>query len=62
MCPKERLTQFGNKMSAITMTWGIAGLTALGVITRPFSWPEAIWAVVGAALLIAFGLIGLGDV
>ncbi|MBB4237725.1 arsenical pump membrane protein [Rhizobium esperanzae] len=43
------------------LTWGIAGLTALGVITRPFAWPEAIWAFVGAALLIVFGMIGLGD-
>jgi len=50
--------RFGNTMSALTMTWGIAGLTALGVITRPFAWPEAIWAVVGALLLVGLGLIG----
>lgn len=48
-------------MNALTMTWGIAGLTALGVITRPFAWPEAIWAVLGAVLLVALGLIDLAD-
>jgi arsenical pump membrane protein len=48
-------------MNALTMTWGIAGLTALGVITRPFAWPEAIWAVVGALLLLGLGLIGPTD-
>jgi arsenical pump membrane protein len=39
------------------LTWSIAALTALAVITRPFRWPEAIWAVLGAALLLALGLI-----
>jgi arsenical pump membrane protein len=48
-------------MNALTMTWGIAGLTALGVITRPFAWPEAIWAVVGAVSLVVLGLIGPTD-
>jgi arsenical pump membrane protein len=48
-------------MQALTMTWAIAGLTALGVITRPFGWPEAIWAVLGALLLLALGLIGVSD-
>lgn len=45
-------------MNALAMTWGVAGLTALGVITRPFAWPEAIWAVGGALLLVGLGLIG----
>ncbi|WP_296435336.1 arsenic transporter [Rhizobium sp. UBA1881] len=48
-------------MNALTITWGIAGLTALGVITKPFAWPEAIWAVLGALMLIAFGLISPSD-
>ena len=38
-------------------TWGIATLATLGVILRPFSWPEAIWAVLGAALLVVLGLL-----
>jgi arsenical pump membrane protein len=48
-------------MNALTMTWGIAGLTAIGVITRPFAWPEAVWAVLGAVLLVVLGLIGPAD-
>ncbi|MBB6507412.1 arsenical pump membrane protein [Rhizobium soli] len=48
-------------MNALTLTWSIAGLTALGVITRPFAWPEAIWAVLGASLLLALGLIAPWD-
>lgn len=48
-------------MNTLTMTWGIAGLTAFGVITRPFAWPEAIWAVLGAFLLVGFGFIGPAD-
>ena len=48
-------------MNSLAMTWAIAGLTALGVITRPFAWPEAIWAVLGAALLLAMGLISPAD-
>jgi arsenical pump membrane protein len=38
-------------------TWGIAGLATAGVITRPFSWPEFVWAVAGAALLLLLGLL-----
>ena len=38
-------------------TWGIAALATLGVILRPFAWPEAVWAVAGAALLVVLGLI-----
>ncbi len=39
------------------LTLGIAALTTAGVILRPFDWPEAIWAVAGAVLLLALGLI-----
>lgn len=44
------------------LTWGISALTVLGVVTRPFRWPEAIWAVGGALLLLAVGSIGYADV
>lgn len=37
--------------------WGIAGLATLGVILRPFNWPEYIWAVTGAVLLVALQLL-----
>ncbi len=42
-------------------TWGIAGLATAGVITRPFAWPEFIWAVAGAGLLVALGLLSPGE-
>ena len=38
-------------------TWGIAALATLGVILRPLAWPEAVWAVAGAALIVVLGLI-----
>jgi len=41
--------------------WIIAALATAGVLIRPFKWPEAVWAVLGAALLLAFGLLPLAD-
>lgn len=38
-------------------TWAIAGLATAGVIARPMRWPEWIWAVTGAVLLILLGLM-----
>ena len=37
--------------------WGIAAIATAGVILRPFAWPEFIWAVTGAVLLIALKLL-----
>ena len=37
--------------------WTISLLCIAGVIIRPFKWPEAIWAVSGALLLLLFRLI-----
>jgi arsenical pump membrane protein len=48
-------------INAISLTWGVAALTAVGVVTRPFRWPEAIWAVSGALLLLLLGLLGLQE-
>jgi arsenical pump membrane protein len=42
---------------ATGVTWGICAASTAGVITRPFRWPEAIWAVLGAACLLVFGLL-----
>ena len=39
----------------------VAGSSTLGVILRPFGWPEAIWAVSGAALLVLSGLLSGAD-
>ena len=41
------------------VTWAIAGLSTAGVIGRPMRWPEWIWAVAGALLLILLGLMPL---
>ncbi len=38
-------------------TWGICAASTAGVIGRPFKWPEAVWAVAGAALLLLGGLM-----
>jgi arsenical pump membrane protein len=42
-------------------TWGIAAAATAGVIIRPFAWPEFIWAVCGAALLVALGLLSVTE-
>jgi arsenical pump membrane protein len=42
-------------------TWSVAALATLGVILRPWNFPEFIWAVAGAALLVAFNLIPWRD-
>lgn len=42
-------------------TWTIAGLATSGVILRPFDWPEYIWAVGGAALLVGLQLLPWTD-
>jgi arsenical pump membrane protein len=41
--------------------WVITALATAGVLIRPFRWPEAVWAVLGAVLLLAFGLLPLAD-
>ena len=47
----------GLAMTPNLATWGIAGAATLGVILRPFGWPEAVWAVLGAVLLVVLGLL-----
>ncbi len=41
--------------------WGIAAAATAGVILRPFAWPEYVWAVTGAVLLVALGLLPVAD-
>lgn len=41
--------------------WGIAGFATLGVIIRPFRMPEYISAVIGAGILVVFGLLPWRD-
>ena len=42
-------------------TWAIAAAATARVIVRPFSWPEWVWAVAGALLLVLFGLLPVRD-
>ena len=42
-------------------TWGIAALATFGVIARPWHWPEFIWAITGAALLVLLQLLPWPD-
>lgn len=44
-------------VNSIFLSWGIAAVATAGVITRPFKWPEAVWAVAGALLLVSLGLL-----
>ncbi|MBV9825681.1 MAG: arsenic transporter [Alphaproteobacteria bacterium] len=53
-------------MSTVTFlqplaVYTVAALATAGVILRPFSWPEAIWAMLGAALLVILGLLPIRD-
>src|SRR5690242_5945149 len=41
--------------------WGIAGVATVGGIVQPFAWPEYVWAVAGAVLLVVFGLLAPAD-
>jgi len=44
-------------VNSVFLSWGIAAAATAGVITRPFKWPEAVWAVAGALLLVLLGLL-----
>ncbi|HEX7384371.1 MAG TPA: arsenic transporter [Burkholderiaceae bacterium] len=46
---------------AHALTWAVAALATLGVVTRPFGWPEAVWALAGAVALVAGGLVAWPD-
>jgi arsenical pump membrane protein len=48
-------------MSPQAIIWTVAAVATTGVIIRPFDWPEAVWAVTGAALLVVAGLLSPGD-
>jgi arsenical pump membrane protein len=48
-------------MHAHALTWGIAAVATGGVIVRPWRVPEWVWAVLGAGLLVALGLLPAAD-
>ena len=37
--------------------WVIAAVATLGVIARPWNWPEFVWAMAGAAMLVLLNLL-----
>jgi arsenical pump membrane protein len=37
--------------------WAIAAVATSSVIARPWNWPEFVWAVAGAAMLVLFNLL-----
>src|SRR5271168_2387852 len=45
-------------VSAI-LVWSIAAGTIAGVLFRPKDWPEALWACLGAGILVISGLLPL---
>jgi arsenical pump membrane protein len=42
-------------------SWGIAGGAIFCIILRPWNLPQALWAVAGAILLVACGLLPIGS-
>jgi arsenical pump membrane protein len=51
----------GAMLASPWITWCIAGAATAGVILRPFAWPEFIWAVSGAAVLVMLGSLSLSE-
>jgi arsenical pump membrane protein len=51
----------GSVLASPWTIWSIAAAATAGVILRPFAWPEFVWAVSGAALLVALGLLPASD-
>jgi len=51
----------GGDLAAPLLTWVICAAATAGVILRPFRWPEAVWAIAGAGLLVATGLLPLAQ-
>ena len=44
-------------MNNNVIIWSITGVATLGVIVRPFRVPEYVWAIIGAGVLVASGLL-----
>jgi hypothetical protein len=42
-----------------SLIWLIAAVAIAGVLFRPRGWPEAVWACLGAFILVVFGLLPL---
>lgn len=46
----------------IAAIWTITACATLGILVRPFRWPEAVWAVSAAALMLILGLLPAAQV
>jgi arsenical pump membrane protein len=55
------LTGIAAKMSSIAATSTIVALATAGIVIRPWRLPEAVWALAGALLLVASGLLPWRD-
>ena len=44
-------------MTLSIVAWGVIALSIAGVIVRPFGWPEYIWAIAGAVLVVLLGAV-----
>ncbi len=48
-------------MVTTVLIWSIAAGTIAGVLFRPRDWPEAVWACIGALILVISGLLPLSQ-
>ncbi len=55
--PARASTSFQHKFMQNILIWLISVLSILLVLVRPRHWPEAIWSVLGAAVLVGAGLL-----
>ncbi len=47
-------------MTLTVVAWVVTGIAIAGVILRPFRWPEFIWALAGALVVVGIGVVPLG--
>src|SRR6185369_577565 len=59
--PNEPVPRGLNVPSDAIWAWSIIVAATAGVIIRPFRLPEAIWAVLGAAVLVLLGFLPWQD-
>src|SRR5437763_16198500 len=50
-----------NTAATAVLVWSIAAFSIAGIIFRPRQWPEAIWACLGAFLLIVCRLVSASE-
>ncbi len=58
---RNRRRAVGTSVQPTIAIGAIAAAATAGVVVRPFGWPEAVWAVAGAALVVLLGLLPAAD-